>query len=328
MSSRRDALLTATSKAAEFFSRFWIAEHTSFDVVAALGQIGVPILFRPLSKLWGALLSGSDQVVGILVTTVLDLATQRFTIAHELGHLLLGHGTQLDHEVGFSGRFAPRSLPIEERAADTFASELLAPRSLMLGSARRHHWTREAFNDPANVYQLSLRLGVSFQATSWALAAQNVLPLARAKQLHEYRVKDLKLALAPETLITNPWANVWRLTAGDNGSFIEASPDDLFSVELTENASAGFLWELVDAGPHSRIVDDKTELGVRFGDYSTRSLFVRFDKPGVHRLLFEHRRRWNREKLAHIDVRVANYGKEQGGLARRIRERALVAEPV
>ena len=143
----------------------------------------IPLLFRPLDELWGAFITVNDEERGILVTTKLGLPAQRFTLAHELGHLLLGHRTSLDRAVGFAGRYGPASRPAQEAAADTFASELLAPKRLLIASARRHGWTGGDLpgdlHRPATIYQLSLRLGISFQATCWALVAAGVLTRVR-----------------------------------------------------------------------------------------------------------------------------------------------------
>lgn len=326
--NRREEMLKATREAASTLARFPVGDRSGFDVVTASGVLGVPTLFRPLKKLWGALIAVNESF-GILVTTALELQIQRFTLAHELGHFLLGHGTRLDDDktITFAGRLAPTSHPIEERAADTFASELLTGKALMLGVARRHGWTKAALTEPVNVYQLALRLGVSFQAASWGLAAQGVISEARARNLHGHAVKDVKLALAPAALITNPWANVWSLTQADTGSFLEAAPDDLFAVSLDDHASSGYLWELVDSGQYGRVVEERIDVGASYGGPTSRTVFLRFDQPGAHRLMFAHRRPWSKETLSHIDIEIANYGKEQPGLARQIRERALALEP-
>jgi Zn-dependent peptidase ImmA (M78 family)/predicted secreted protein len=323
----RQEVLKATREAASIQARFPVGQRASFDVVGAAAELGVPILFRPLDKLWGAFIVVRESP-GVLVTTTLDLPIQRFTLAHELGHYLLQHGTHLDNAqtISFAARFAPASHPVEERAADTFASELLTSKSLMLATSRRHGWKKDSLADPTNVYQLALRLGVSFQAACWGLAAQKVISQRTATELSDYPVKSLKLALAPRTLITNPWGNVWRLTEADAGSFLEAAPDDLFAVDLCDQASSGFLWELVDSGQFARVVEERTDVGTTYGGPTSRTVFLRFDQPGAHRLVFEHRRPWSNETLSHIDIQIANYGKEQPGLARQVRERALALE--
>lgn len=325
MTTRREQLLRATGEAAAVFRRFPVGTRTSFDVVGAMTELGIPLLFRPLSGLWGASITVGQSLRGVLVTTKLGLAVQRFTLAHELGHVLLGHQTSFDETIGFAGRFGPKARPIEEWAADTFASELLAPRSLMLAASKAHGWTKQALTDPANVYQLALRLGVSFQAACWALAAHGVVSEDTARALQDETVKELKLALASEGLIENPWADVWRLTQADTGAMLEAGPDDVFAVHLEDNASAGYLWQLVDAGSNTTVVEERTAAVTAYGAATARVVFLRFNSPGLHRLVFEHRRPWNKQRLAHIDIAVDNYGKEVGGFARRLRERALAA---
>jgi hypothetical protein len=297
--------------------------RTSFDIVGAVMGLRIPLLFRPLNALWGATITVGNKVSGLLVTTKLPLPVQRFTLAHELGHVLLGHHTSLDETIGFAGRFGPTSRPTEELAADTFASELLAPRSLMLAASKRNRWTREALADPANVYQLALRIGVSFKAACWALASNEVLPLAAVRELQDHKVKDLKLSLVSRSLFENPWADVWKLTDADAQSYIEAGPDDVFAFHLEDNASAGFLWELVDIGRHGTILEERVSDIASYGGSTSRIVLIRFLSTGVHRVVFEHRRPWNKQRLGYIDIAIDNHGKEPGGFARRFRGQAL-----
>lgn len=53
----------------------------------------------------------------------------RFTIAHELGHILLGHPTRN----GYHARTIDKDRPEIEREADVFASRLLAPACVLWG---------------------------------------------------------------------------------------------------------------------------------------------------------------------------------------------------
>jgi hypothetical protein len=196
----------------------------------------------------------------------------------------------------------------------------------MLSAAQRHRWTKAALTDPKNVYQLSLRLGISFKAACWALAAQRVLPEHGAHTLQDVSVKELKLATTPQQFLNNSWADVWKLTEADTDSFLEAGPDDVFAVQLVDNASAGFIWELISVGSHGQILGEHiSDLGSIYGEPSSRVVFLQFSAPGIHRLEFEHRRPWNKQKIAHIDISIDNCGKESGGLPRRTRERALHA---
>ena len=322
--TRRDEILRAVSEAATVLAESQSGARTSFDIIGTVAKRNIPLLFRPLDKLWGAFITVNDEERGIIVTTKLGLPVQRFTVAHELGHLLLGHRMSLDETIGFAGRNAPASRPMQEAAADTFASELLAPKRLLLASATRHGWTKDTLHQPRNIYQLSLRLGISYQAACWALVTADVLTRPQAARLQAVPVKDLKHALAPETSITNSWADVWALTAADTDTFLEAGSDDLFAVHVQDHASAGYVWHLVDANADVEVVDERSpDLEHAYGARSARVLYVRFRTPGVHHLVFEHTRPWSRATLARIEIDIDGHGKEREGWARRTRIDAL-----
>ena len=216
--TRRDETLRAASEAATALAESHTGARTSFDVVAAIMERDIPLLFRPLDRLWGAFITTNDDERGIIVSTRLALPVQRFTVAHELGHLMLGHRMSLDETIGFAGRNAPTSRPTQEAAADTFASELLAPKYLLLlASARRHGWTKDELRRPENIYQLSLRLGITYEAACWALVTCDILTRPEAARLQAAPVEDLKRALAPAALIANSRADVSALTAPTPG---------------------------------------------------------------------------------------------------------------
>ena len=322
--NKRDETLRAVSKAADVLAASPSFDRTSFDIIGAITERGIPLFFRPLDHLLGAFFPAGKEAGGIIVTSRRGLAVQRFTLAHEFGHYLLGHQPSLDETVEFAGRYASRSRAAQELAADTFASELLAAKHLMVESAKRHGWSKEKLHQPDNIYQLSLRLGVSYQAACWGLVTSEVLTRSEAKRLQETPVKDLKHALAPRTLIANSWADVWALTRGDAGTFLEAGPDDLFAVHLEDNVSAGYLWSLVDTGANAEIVDEHpSDLDPVYGRPSTRVVYVRFNAPGTHRLAFEHTRPWSGVTLDQIEIKIDGHGRETVGLARRAKVDAL-----
>lgn len=321
--TERSEILRAASEAARVFADFPHGKRTSFDIVGAIMGMSIPLVFQPLENLIGTAVT-IGRARGIMISTKRDLHVQRFTLAHELGHLRLGHPFKLDETIGFAGRNAPESRPIQERAADTFASELLGPKSLMLESAKRHRWNKKKLHQPDNIYQLSLRLGISYKATCWALVTAGVLDRREAGKLEAEPVKDQKRALVPEELITNSWADVWALARADSETFLEAGPDDLFAVHVQDQASAGYLWQLVDTGANAEIVGERSmNLDHAYGEQSSRTVYVRFASPGTHRLVFEHVRPWSGATLDHIEIDIDSHGKERAGLARRAKQQAL-----
>ena len=321
--NRRSEVLRAVAEAARILAEFPTGNRTSFDIVGAITERDIPLLFRPLENLLGTVVA-IGGISGIMVTTQRDLHVQRFTLAHELGHVLLGHQLSFDRTIEVAGRNASRNRPVEEVAADTFASELLGPRKLVLEAAKRHGWTKQKLHQPANIYQLSLRLGISYQATCWALVTSDILTSVQARKFQDARVKDQKQALAPAEFITNSWADVWTLTKADTGTFLEAGPDDLFAVHVQDHASAGYLWQLAETGSSAKIVGEKPTLpDQNYGERSSRVLYIQFCTPGVHRLAFEHIRPWSGAALEQIEVKIDDYGKERSGFARRVRLEAL-----
>ena len=323
--SKRNEILRGVSEAAKVLAAPPSADpkRTSFDVIGAVLDRGIPLLFQPLDKLWGAFInSGAEK--GIVVTSRLPLSVQRFTLAHELGHLLLGHESSFDHTVEFAGRNAEHWKNAQEAGADAFAAELLAPKTLLLQTAECHGWTRAALAESQTVYQLSLRLGVSYQAACWALVSAKVIPRTQALQLQDVKVKELKRRLAPADHRSNSWADVWALDQGDSGSAIEAGPNDLFAVRVADHASAGFVWNLVDAEGDARIVGQgNADLGQGYGDRSRRTIYVEFDSPGLHSLVFEHTRPWSQSTLERIEVHIDDFGKERKGWSRREKRQVL-----
>ena len=321
--TRRDEILRAISEAARVLADFPRGNRTSFDIVGAVTGMGIPLLFRPLDGLLGTVVA-VGRTPGIMITTKRDLHVQRFTLAHELGHILLGHQLSLDRKIEVKGRNAPTSRPDEEVAADTFASELLGPKQLVLASAKRHGWTKRKLHQPDNIYQLSLRLGISYKAACWALVTSSILIRPEANRLQVNPVKEQKRGLAGQDLITDPWADVWALTSADADTFLEAGPNDLFAVHVQDHASAGYLWQLVDTGSSAEVVGEcQTNADHAYGEHSSRVIYVRFSNPGTHRLIFEHIRPWSGTSLAHINIDIDGYGKELNGFARRTKHRAL-----
>ena len=323
--SRREEILRATSEASKILSEYPIGNRTSFDIVGVVTDLGIPLLFRPLSNLLGAVVAFGGGVRGIMVTTQRDLHVQRFTLAHELGHVLLGHTFSFDETIDLAGRNASRSRPTEEVAADTFAAELLGPKKLLLEVAKRHKWTRQALHQPEKIYQLSLRLGISYQAACWALVTSDVFKRAEAMKIKDNSVAELKHELAQNISKSDSWANVWALNKADTGTFLEAGPNDLFAIQVQDDASSGYLWRLVDAGKQAEVVheEDVSDLGCRYGEATSRVIYMRFATPGIHKIVFEHVRPWSGASLDQIEIEIDGHGKELEGFARRKKRHAL-----
>lgn len=152
----------------------------------------IPLVFRPLRGLLGAYLD--EPAPGIIVTTQRPLSVQRFTAAHEFGHAILEHSTSLDDSAILARTpFADRlTYDLQEAAADAFASQLLVPRWLIVKHMLRQNWSRDALQHPEVVYQLSLRMGVSYLATCHAARFHGVIDHSVLRELLGTKPLDIK----------------------------------------------------------------------------------------------------------------------------------------
>ena len=67
------------------------------DVFDSIDRRGAALMFQPFDKLLGAFMI-ENGATGIILNTERPLGMQRFTAAHELGHLTLGHDPHADDE--------------------------------------------------------------------------------------------------------------------------------------------------------------------------------------------------------------------------------------
>lgn len=238
----RDQLLQAAKRAGEILDdtavkrRVLEEGYTRIDPVAIAEGDGVPVMVRPLEKLLGAFLK-EEESPGILVNSQRPIGMVHLTCAHELGHYFLGHGTKTDEDLEYGNKASP-----EERAANEFAYRLLMPRWLVAHIMRRKGWGHGDLQQAGVVYQLSLRLGVSYAAMVWSLNHLSLLDTGAAHELSRISPKSIKEAASPGGIAAPLGGDVWVLDPRDQDFVIEPRASDHFVVELPNHASAGFAW--------------------------------------------------------------------------------------
>lgn len=243
------AVRSGVAAAARLHARLTVREQIqdvggNVDVFGSIQSIDLPLLLRKLDGLLGVYLN--VPVPGILVTTERQLSIQRFTAAHELGHHALGHQPSLDNE-GILRRNIPQRMvndrDAQEIAANAFAAEFLMPRWLMVWHCNRHGWVKDDFRRPNVIYQLSLRLGASYEATCWTMARANFISEQQARELLQTEPREIKVATLAKFRPQDYRGDVWLLTEKDVGTRIDGSRNDLFVFKLTEHSGSGYVWD-------------------------------------------------------------------------------------
>jgi Zn-dependent peptidase ImmA (M78 family)/predicted secreted protein len=265
------------------------------DVFAAIAKIGATLMFRPLDKLLGAYLPVGEP--GILITTRRTLPVQRFTGAHELGHLYMRHEPSLDDEDIL--RRAPFStaahLNRQESEADAFASMFLVPSWLLASVLERQHWAASNLADPIYAYQASLRLGTSYSATCYSLERHRVINAHQRARLLSFEPKTIKRSLLGAYEPPDYRSDVWLLTDRDEGALIEGGRNDIFVMQLHENSGAGYLWdfeELKSAGFALVADDQQVSDPKKVGGAITRRITARSEVRAQGGITLQESRPW------------------------------------
>jgi Zn-dependent peptidase ImmA (M78 family) len=238
----RERLLEASKKAARIHDEAGTKErigagYARVNPLALAEQAGVALMVKPLERLLGAFLR--EGRAGILLNSERPIGMVHMTCAHELGHYFLDHVSTSDEHLAYGDRDAAI-----EQEANNFAYSLMAPRWLVMRAARMKGWANSDLLDPEVVYQLSLRLGVSFTAMVWGLCRLKAFPPSKATAMSKVQPKALKGIALPPGVEVPQNSDVWLLDERDKDWVIEPRSTDRFIVRLPSHATAGYLWSI------------------------------------------------------------------------------------
>ena len=324
-----DAVRRGTQFAARLHKKLNLKESIEdiggdVDVFEAIHTLGLPLLLRPLSGLLGAYLSKPSP--GVLVTTQRPLSIQRFTAAHELGHHYMGHEPSLDDENVLRRIMVPDSTSgdnkLQESEANAFAVAFMMPRWLIYWHLKRQGWSVHDVQLPPCVYQLSLRIGASYEATCWTLLRHKILKLVQVRTLLETQPKTLKGLLLNSYNPPDRHGNVWLLTERDAGTQIDGSRNDLFVLRLKEHSGGGYLWDIdqLKASGFGIVRDDQEVISAdeeEIGCPMYRCVTTSPPESCLGTLYIDERRPWEtNEPLSQLRFNFDLTGPEEEGLSR------------
>jgi len=302
------------------------------DVFGAAVREHLPLLLRPLKGLLGAFLP--DPIPGVLVTTQRPLSIQRFTAAHELGHFKMRHRPSLDDD-SILRRMAMTTVAkasdpdFQEVEADAFAVGFLMPKWLIEWHCRRQGWTASALGKPDIAYQLSLRLGASYEAVSWTLQRYRLISGAVGDALRKVPPRQLKVALLEDHRPTDYRGDVWLLTERDADTRIDGSRNDHFVLHLNEHSGGGYLWNIDElrASGFAIIRDDRENPdSAGIGGPVTRHVTAGLEQPTRGLLSLNESRPWQpASPITRVRLNYDFTGPEEEGLSRAERRQLLQA---
>jgi Zn-dependent peptidase ImmA (M78 family) len=158
MTAPSDLFRTAAKSALRMRSDAGYPLDQPCNVYDLIAKHGLDLQFFAVPTLEGMYLE-DGKTKRICISAFRPPGRQRYTAGHEVGHFALGHGTKVDTIEEL--RETSSELDLEERLAEMFSSCLTMPRSAVYAasSARKIDIRRP---DPAQIYRLSLWLGVGF----------------------------------------------------------------------------------------------------------------------------------------------------------------------
>jgi len=280
------------------------------DVFGIIEEMEVWLFFQELRGILGVYLAGPPA--GILINSGRSVGVQRLTAAHELGHHYLNHGGGIDDDISL--RAAPgrrtgeaRRLTFEaylkEIAAQAFAMSFLAPAQLVRDMMSNLGIARDVTPRPEKVYELSLHLGISYEATAHRLVALREIGPSNLDQVLIEPAKA-KLVIGHGHKPENSRADVWPISSRQTGALIHAHVGDELALSLDEIPSSGYRWKLeLDLDGFAVRLDDfvssdnKGEIP-RAGSKGQRQITLRVLRPGENRVRLNCVQAWRPQDAA------------------------------
>jgi len=220
------------------------------DVFDVLRRADTEVFFRPLNKICGAYVPSEGDYPGVLINSALPLSRQRYTAAHEFGHLFLKHSSiSIDTAVGVSPE-ERNNWGVEEKIAEIFGAFFLMPQGLVETSLRELGVT---VLTPESVYLLSLKMGTSYLATVNHLQTLNKLDFSEANAFRRIEPKTIKHAMSSQLASRH---DVWVLDEQWNDQRIFPAVEDRIVFRLHETPTSGYTWDWLKAPKSLQMLQD------------------------------------------------------------------------
>lgn len=165
-------------RAKQFLEDIGVDEITEIPMKRIVSSLGAIYIEEPLKKSDGKIIRGEKRTIIKVSSSILYEERKRFTIAHEIGHLLLHDRLDLEiHDENsntlnwFKNVENQAKKGRQEWEANDFASELLMPENLF-----RKETNNKPFS-PRLIKELAQRFKTSITSTVYRILELNIYPL-------------------------------------------------------------------------------------------------------------------------------------------------------
>ncbi|TGB01485.1 ImmA/IrrE family metallo-endopeptidase [Halobacillus salinus] len=312
--SKSEAVKIATIEASRILSKHKLTFEEPIDIFSIIENKKILLNFQKLDSLAGAFLPETpDRKPGVLINKELPLTRQRYTAAHELCHFIRNDPPSIDTS---SDLFNVDSYKREdnEQIANEFASSILMPRKLINNVLKRIAINPDQLNSNS-VYELSLRMDTSYQATVNRLASLKFITRSKYKELLSVSPSEIKKFHGNKGLQTS-WNNIWNISERENNTTVYPTIGDEIRVHLEENPSTGYKWTNI---PESKNISnywnsENADLS-QFGVTGVRRIVIKIlNEEDKINLDLSHRRPWmpKSESLGYFHLNIITQVKRYG----------------
>ena len=196
------------------------AIHYPINPFEILTEIGIPFVFRNLSKLEGLLIADKDSISNsiIAINAKRPIQRQRFSCAHEFCHLIKDVGNYDPYSC------IRQSKDKIERYAENFAACFLMPRAEIIRQV--NSTIRSKYLTFDDILRIAEYFGTSFQACILRIdrCMPNVLPFDFRSKIKKYKPSNRRTELgysdAPlYAQVLDVWPMVWSKSSNHNAAW-------------------------------------------------------------------------------------------------------------
>jgi Zn-dependent peptidase ImmA (M78 family) len=276
----RSAHQVALLAAAHAHGDLGIPTDGYIDVFAAIRAAGVPLIARPMKRLFGAYLGEADCGPGIVLNSDLRIAELRHTAAHELGHHRRRHGRMLDETLDPLAEWSVGQWSTPEREAEAFAAWFMMPRAAVHGCLAALELDRP--RHAGDVYRIAQLLGVSYRGLARHLVHLRLASEVDARAWAGTAVQTVRRRLAGGAILgggVDPRSAVHVITPGLTVAVIHVSPGDVLIFRgcapmVTDLDSIGVYLQELEANGRGRPPDED--------DATAFTVKARFEELLIH----------------------------------------------